>query len=145
MQLYDKTGKNKVNPDTLASLVTLENGKTVEEVLKALPTNQDFKLTQVRYYASDSVNKNQVESIDWDSWVESFSSINLASKKYVWAQIKTQYGATTDKAYCIVYVRPVPSMIYNVTRTFGQGEDPDTYNKSYLDLFVSLATFYFIP
>ena len=77
MQLYDKTGKTEINPDTLASLVWLENGKTVEEVLKTLPTNESFKLTQIRYYATNSANRNEIENIKWDSWLEHFSSIYL--------------------------------------------------------------------
>ena len=142
MQLYDKTGKTEINPDTLASLVWLENGKTVEEVLKTLPTNESFKLTQIRYYATNLANRNEIENIKWDSWLEHFSSINLEKYKYVWARLKTQYGSTEDNAYFIVYIKPTPRMIYNVTRTFGQNEDPDTTNKSYLDLMSSGWTEY---
>ena len=142
MQLYDKTGKTEINPNTLASLVILENGKTVEEVLKSLPTNEGFKLTKVRYYSSNTTNINELKNISWDSWVENFANLNLERNKYIWAQIKTQYGSVEDSAYCVVYVRPTPQFIYNVTKTFGQGEDPETEGEDYLQLLNSGWTTY---
>lgn len=134
MQLYDKTGKTEINPNTLASLVTLANGKTVEEVLQSLPTNEEFKLTQVRYYSSDTTNKNELESIKWDSWVENISSLNLNSHKYIWAHLKTEYGTATDSTYFIIYVRPTPKMIYLSTKTQEELAEIKTSGKSYTEL-----------
>lgn len=133
MQLYDKLGK-ELNPDTLASLVKLNNGKTVEEVLQSLPTNEEFKLTQVRYYSSDTTNKNELESIKWDSWVENISSLNLNSHKYIWAHLKTEYGTATDSTYFIIYVRPTPKMIYLSTKTQEEMENINVRGKLYTEL-----------
>lgn len=134
MQLYDKTGKTEINPNTLASLVTLANGKTVEEVLNALPTNEEFKLTEVRYYSSDSINPNELGSIKWDSWVKEFSSINLGNKKYVWAWLKTQYGTAEGNAKFIIYVTPTPKMVYLSTKTQEELAEIKTSGKSYTEL-----------